>query len=312
MRKYFIPAFCLLAIMVSCKTNPSSGLHKPIVFVSIVPQKYFVDKISNGFFDCQVMVPPGINVHSYEPKPRQMSLLSTAIAYFSTGLEFEGPWLPKFAALSPSMQIIHTDTLIQKIASTDKDNESGKSQTQIGPGHELNGKDPHIWLSPVLVKQQIMTITAALQRLDTAHAGIFKSNCDAFCIEIDSLDSRIKTLLPCDTAKFGKAKNPFLVFHPTWGYFAKDYCLSQIAIEIDGKEPSPQTMKAILDTARLYKIKTVFAQPEYSKKTAEVIAKEIGATVIDADGLAYDWQNNLLTVAKNFATGRHLKTTNQK
>ncbi len=286
MGKHFLLAICLFLIPLSCKTNPSSAIKKPIVFVSIVPQKYFVDKISGGIFDCQVMVPPGMNVHAYEPKPQQMSLLSIAKAYFCIGLEFEGPWLPKFSALAPSMSIVKTDSSISKLASGDKDD------------REPNGRDPHIWLSPKLVKRQIAVIALALARLDTAHASVFIKNCDSFSVEIDSLDAHIKALLPCDSLQ---NKRPFLVFHPTWGYFAKDYCLSQIAIEIDGKEPSPQTMKALLDTARRYKITTVFAQPEYSKKTAEIIANEIGAKVVDADGLAYDWQNNLLNVAKNFA-----------
>jgi zinc transport system substrate-binding protein len=92
-----------------------------------------------------------------------------------------------------------------------------------------------------------------------------------------------------------------LVFHPTWGYFARDFCLAQISIEVEGKEPSPRTMKEILDVARKHGIKTVFTQPEFSRKSAEVIARELGATVVDADALVYDWKNNLIAVAKKIA-----------
>jgi zinc transport system substrate-binding protein len=256
-----------------------------------------VDRIAGGLVDCQVMVPPGVNVHSYEPRPLQMSLLSKARAYCAIGLEFEGPWLPKFAALSPAMKIVHTDSGVPKMTMPpDLRHEIDLS----APGHhDHDGPDPHIWLSPELVKLQAASIERALESIDSVHAATFRKNLSSFMLDIDSLENRIRLVLPCDSALPGFRK-AFLVFHPTWGYFARDFCLTQISIEIEGKEPSPRAMKEILDIAGKYKIRTVFTQPEFSRKSAEVIAHELHASVLDADALAYDWGNNLLAVAKAF------------
>jgi len=289
----FIYLLAFSVLNCSCVSNKSAQTGKPLVFVSIVPQKYFVDKLSGGVFDCQVMVPPGVDAHTYEPRPLQMSLLSKARAYFAIGLEFEKPWLPKFIALNGRLLVVHTDSQVPKIAMHDIDEHTAGQSNQ-------DALDPHIWLSPSLVKIQVTSITAVLCKIDSVHAAQFRQNCETFIKSIDSLNVKLHQILPCDSV-FVLHPKPFLVFHPTWGYFAKDFCLRQISIEVFGKEPSPRAMRAILDTARQYGIKTVFSQPEYSRKSAEVIAHEIGANVIDADALAYDWPNNLLSVAAHIS-----------
>ena len=281
----------------SCVQKRVQQDERPVVFVSIVPQKYFVDKISGGKINCFVMVPPGANAHSYEPRPAQMSLLSKAWAYFALGLEFEGPWLPKFAALSPAMHIVHTDSLVPKIVMDEGPHAAGADDNH---SHDQSGLDPHIWLSPALVKLQAVSIARGLEKCDTAHAAAYRKNCELFLHDIDTLEKQLRLILPCDAAALSHPA-VFLVFHPTWGYFAKDFCLKQVAIEAEGKEPNPRLMKSILDTARAYKIRTVFVQPEFSRASAEVIAHDLGANVVDADALAYDWPNTLISVAKRIA-----------
>jgi zinc transport system substrate-binding protein len=298
MRSPFLLAIGFFSLIpCTCVQKRDLNDARPVVFVSIVPQKYFVDKISGGLINCLVMVPPGTNAHSYEPHPAQMALLSKSRAYFSIGLEFEGPWLPKFAALSPGMRIVHTDSLVPKIAIEDGAHVAGEGDNHL---HGQGGLDPHIWLSPELVRLQAASIARGLAETDPVRAREYGENCKSFLREIDSLETQLRIILPCDATAKSHHKI-FLVFHPTWGYFAKDFCLKQVAIEVDGKEPSPRFMKSILDTARSYRIRTVFVQPEFSRKSAEVIAHELGANVLDADALAYDWPNTLLSVAKRIA-----------
>ena len=295
-KPFFLLPISIALIASGCGGKHASGDARPVVFVSILPQKYFVDRISGGLVDCLVMVPPGTNAHSYEPHPRQMSLLSKAKAYFAIGLEFEGPWLPRFSSLAKSMRIVHTDSLVPKLPSSDNDEHAAKPSAE--GGGPAAGLDPHIWLSPALVKQQATSIAAALEEIDTVHSAAYRRNCGSFLRGIDTLDRQLRAILPCDSAAGAAHRRTFLVFHPTWGYFAKDYCLRQVAIEVEGKEPSPRMMKSILDTARFYGIRTVFVQPEFSRTSAEVIAHELGAGVLDADALAYDWKNTLLYVAR--------------
>ncbi len=294
---------CILiaaALVCFCRGAPHHGRPSQegvTVFVSILPQKYFVDRISGGLVNCLVMVPPGADPHSYEPHPAQMALLSNAKAYFAIGMEFEAPWLPRLAANATGMRIVHTDSAVQKIPSVDKDDRpAGPGRTDGGAG-----LDPHIWLSPALVERQVPLIAAALEQIDAAHADEYRRNCGSFLQSIDSLDRELRAVLSCSSTCAAGSRKAFLVFHPSWGYFARDYCLRQVAIEVEGKEPGPRTMRSILDSARIFKIHSVFVQPEFSRTSAQVVARELGAGLIDADPLAYDWKNNLLYMARKIA-----------
>jgi zinc transport system substrate-binding protein len=269
----------------TCSKTPVEPF-KPLVAVSIPPQKYFVEKIAGDLVDVLVMIPPGSSPHTYEPKPVQMAALSRAKAYFTIGVEFEKAWLERLAKTAPAMMIVHTDSGI------------AKQPMQEGPGseaqsaHDHEGLDPHIWLAPELVKQQAEIITRALARMDPVHAAVFNRNDSLFNLEIASLQDSIGKIL----AK-RKPGEPFMVFHPSWGYFAREFHLQQIAIEVEGKEPSPSELGAIFDLARRFRITTIYVQPQFSKRSAEVIAQQIGAHIEIADPLAEDWRANILRCA---------------
>lgn len=133
---------------------------------------------------------------------------------------------------------------------------------------------------------------------DPANKEVYKSNLAAFKKEIESLDERLKKILrPCR----GEA---MMVFHPSWGYFAKDYGLKQIPIEIEGKEPKSRRLLHLMKEAKEEGVETLFVQPQFSKRTAEVIADAIGAKIVDADPLAYEWSDNLLKIAKKICEDR--------
>ena len=302
------------------------------VFVSIVPQKYCVQQIGKDLVEVQTMVQPGASPATYEPKPRQMADLSTAKIYFAIGVPFENAWLEKIAAANPNMRVIHTDQGIDKIAmeahhhhddheeehhdegehhgEAEHDHEKGEHHGEAEHGHEKGehheedehdkdhhehtGLDPHIWLSPPLVKIQARTILTALQEADPVHRGVYEANFKAFTSQIDQLDADLKTTFA------GKTGLQFMVFHPAWGYFAHAYGLKQVPIEIEGKDPKPDQLKELIEHARENGIKVVFVQPQFSTKSAEVVAQEIGGQVAFADPLAEDWMTNLREVANKF------------
>jgi zinc transport system substrate-binding protein len=291
-----------------------SAADKLPVFVSIVPQKYFVQQIGKDLVDAQVMVQPGANPATYEPKPKQMADLSKTKIYFAIGVLFENAWLSKIAATNPDMRVIHTDHGIEKLAMEahhhHDDHEKGEHHGEEKHGnekgehhgkaehdkdhHEHTGLDPHIWLSPPLVKIQARTILAALQEADPAHRSVYEANFKAFAAQIDQLDADLKKTFA------GKKGLQFMVFHPAWGYFAHAYGLKQVPIEIEGKDPKPAQLKELIQHARKNDIKIVFVQPQFSTKSAELIAREIGGQVAFADPLAEDWMANLRQVADKF------------
>jgi zinc transport system substrate-binding protein len=164
-------------------------------------------------------------------------------------------------------------------------------------GHDHEGLDPHIWLDPALVRIQAERIRDGLAKVDPAGAQAYAAGCEAFQRELDDLDREIRAIL--DPIPAGR--RTFLVFHPSWGYFAKAYGLTQAAIEVEGKEPSPRDMARIIAMGKESGARVVFVQPQFSEKSASVIARQIGAEVVRLDPLAEDWADNLRRAARAFA-----------
>jgi len=271
------------------------------VFVSIVPQKYFVQQIGKDLVDVQVMVQPGANPATYEPKPRQMADLSKTKVYFSIGVPVENAWLKKIAAANPKMKVAHTDHGIEKIHMAahhhhhdkeDEHHEKGENHEEGEHGH--SGLDPHIWLSPPLVMTQARTILSVLQEVDPTHRAAYEANYKVFISGIVNLDLDLKNIFA------GKRGLQFMVFHPAWGYFAQAYGLEQVPIEIEGKDPKSAQLKELIKHARENGIKVVFVQPQFSTKSAKLVAKEIGGEVAFVDPLAENWSANLREVANKF------------
>lgn len=165
-----------------------------------------------------------------------------------------------------------------------------------GHGHHHGANDPHSWVSPVNVKIMAKNIYDALVKTDSTNSSYYKANYEKFLNEITSTDKKIKNIL----SKV-PAQSKFMVFHPSWGYFAKDYNLVQLAIEVEGKEPKPKMLKKIVDYAKEENIKAVFTQLEFSDKSSRAIASELKVKVIKETPLAADWSNNLIKMANAIA-----------
>ena len=246
------------------------------ITVSILPQTFFVERIGGEQVEVNVMVLPGESPATYEPSPAQLRALSDADAYVSIGVPFERAWLDRIASANDAMVMVDTTEGIERMGTAEN-------------------PDPHIWLSPALVKVQAETIYEALAALDGAHADAYKENLDAFIDDIDALDAEIRESLA------GVERRRFMVFHPSWGYFARDYGLEMIPIEVGGQEPSAAEMAKLIARAKEEGIEVIFAQPEFSTEAAETIAEEIGGEVLLISPLAEDWLNNLRRVAETFA-----------
>jgi len=267
-----------------------SSTNKDVVHVavSILPQKYFVEKIGAKEVSVTVMVPPGANPATYEPRPAQMEALTTASLYFAIGVPFEKIWLKRFLGLNANLRIVNTQDGIKlyPISHYHKHRHSYKCNDQL--------LDPHVWLAPHLVAIQARNIFIALVKEAPEKKEVFEKNYKAFLKELAQLDLEIMNILmPCT-----KKKAAFMVFHPSWGYFARAYGLKQISIEEEGKAPRPSHLVELIHLAKEMKIKAIFIQPQFSKRHAEVISKALGIKIIEADPLSYNWSENLKTVAK--------------
>lgn len=276
---------------------------KPEISVSIAPQKYFLEKIAKDKFDINVMVKAGSSPHTYEPKTSQMKSLSNSKIYFFTGIEFEKAWLDKFKKSAPNTIFVDSSAGIQRIAMAEHSHEEESKATnhkdekhdEHEDEHDHEGLDPHVWLDPVLVKIQAKNIYEALVSIDELNKEFYTKNYEEFLKELDSLDVKIEEILKPYEHK------AFMVFHPSWGYFAKRYDLEQISIEVQGKEPKPNELVELVKDAKKHNIKIIFVSPQFSQKSAKTIAQNIGGNVVAIDSLGENWEIDLLKAANEIA-----------
>lgn len=267
--------------------------------VSILPVQTFVKAIGGDKIKVSLMVQPGNSPHNYEPKPSQMVDIAKANLYFAIDVEFENVWLPKFENLNPDMRIIDLAENVQKMQMQEKhENDAHHSEHEAAEHseHKHEGEDPHIWTAPSNVKIIAKNIYTALKKEDPINADYYKRNLDIFLASIDETDRLI-----IDILSSLKDQESFMVFHPSWGYFAKAYDLKQIAVEVEGKEPKPKELIYILKEAKEEKVKAIFTQPEFSDTVAKIIAKELQIPVVKISPLASNWSENLINIAKTIA-----------
>jgi zinc transport system substrate-binding protein len=262
------------------------------IVVSIIPQKIFVEAIGGDKVTVSAMVQPGDSPHTYEPKPSQMISIAQADAYFTIGVEFEKSWMSRIEAQNKKMRLYDLSSGVQKM--TIKEHHHGDKYEH--EHEEDEGLDPHIWVSPVNVRIIAKNIYEALMSLDAKNSDYYTARYDDFLNTIDATDKEIKEIL-FKTPKGAK----FMVFHPSWGYFARDYNLEQLAIEAEGKEPKPKQITHLLTEAKEEQVRAIFASPEFSDIIAKQIAKELNIPVLKISPLASNWSENLIEFAKAIA-----------
>jgi len=281
---------------------------KVLAAVSIAPQAFMLKQIAGDRIDVLVMAPSGADAHTYEPKPRQLADLARASVYFAVGMDFEKAWLPRFAAASPNMAIVQTDAGIEKMPMTAHEHDHGhegeghghdKGNAETGHDDEAGEPDPHVWLSPRLAKALAVSMRDALAKADPEGASAYAAGYDRFAASCDKLEADIQRLF----ADLPRGERKFMVFHPSWGYFARDFGLVQEPIEQLGREPGPRALAALVTEARKDGVKVIFVQPQMSARQAETIAQAIGGTVAAIDPLGENWSENLMEAARALRQG---------
>ncbi|MFC2152447.1 metal ABC transporter solute-binding protein, Zn/Mn family [Bacteroidota bacterium] len=277
----------MLSILACNHQKQNQKASKHTITVSILPQKYFIEKIVGDHFTINVMIPPGASPVTYEPTPKQMKELSISEVYFRIGhIEFEKAWMNKFKNISPQMEIVD-QSVVSDLISAEHNHEEEHGHNN----HHHHGIDPHIWTSPKEVKKQIDYIYQYLAEKYPDLKSEFTENYNVFTKEIDSLDVYLHNHLKPFVGR------KFLIFHPALSYIARDYGMEQISIEIDGKEPTPANIQEIIKIAKEEEIKIIFVQQQFSTHNAEVIAKEINGRVVQIDPLAYNWSKSIKMIA---------------
>lgn len=264
------------------------------IMVSILPQINFVEKIGGNKVRVAEMIPPGFSPATYDPSPGQLRKLQEADIYFRIGhIPFEKAQIEKLEKINKKMKVIDTSRGI-KLLKLDS-HSHGEEEHEDDEEHEASN-DPHIWLSPKLVKIQAENIYNALVEFSPEDKDYFTRRYNQFIVELDELDQKlISAFAPIEG-------QTILFFHPAFGYLADAYGFRQETIEIEGKEPTPAQLQKIIDKARNNNIKVIFVQAQFSTKSAESVAKEINGVVVQIDPLAKDYFANLETMAEKIVT----------
>ena len=267
---------------------------KPGVTVSILPQEYFVQRVVGDTYKINVMIPPGHSPATYEPTPREMKAVSESILYFRIGfIVFEKAWMDKIASLNKGMKIVDTSkgvTLIRGMPNHSHEESEGEGLHH----HDHKGIDPHIWLSPSAVKVQVKNILDAFIETDPDGRTVYEKNYREFVQDIDRLQKENEAILQPLKGK------KFMVYHPAWSYFAREYGLIQCPIEIEGKSPGAADLKKTIDIAKQEDIRVIFVQQQFDADSARAAANEIDGKVIAMDTLAPDWLDNMKKIALTF------------
>jgi zinc transport system substrate-binding protein len=297
MRSSRLPALCLaLVLAAGCSgggDTPASagGGSGPLqVVVTVPPQAYLVERIAGERAAIEVMMPSGSSEETWSPSPRQMVALTRADLYVLVGhpaLAVERRHVLPTLAQSPGVSVIDMF----------RGMDLGEEHDRNDHDHDHGGGagDPHVWTSPRLMRSAAVTVAEALARHDPEGADAYRSRLAAFLVELDALDAEIRRELA------SPARRRFLVTHPAWGHFAADYGLEQVAIDREGKEPSPARLVALVEAARAEGLPVVFSQKGFSESAARAIARETGARVVTLDPIACDWLDNTRKTAREIA-----------
>jgi zinc transport system substrate-binding protein len=284
MKKYL---YFLILLLAACQSKQKDG--RELVSVSILPQKYFVDQIAGNILQVNVLVPPGSSPHNYSILPSQMKDLAKSKAWLQIGLlTFEDALKDKLADINKNLSIVNCSEGITPIA--------GSEHEEVGHEHAANEAfDPHIWLAPEESKIIAQNTLKALKVGFPQYATTFESNYTRFIARIDSVSALIDQ-------KLAPLKNRnILIFHPALAYYARQFGMKQVALELDGKEPSPRHMKDIIDLAHEQHIHVIFIQKEFDPAFALQLSLEIDGKVVIIDPLDYNWEKQLIDITEKIA-----------
>ena len=287
MKKILSIVFALF-VLAGCSSNKKTEdeNQKPVITVSILPEKTFVQKIAGNDFDVNVLIPPGASPAAYTLLPSQLKQIAHSDAWFRIGyIGFEYSWKDKIIQANKNMKVYDLSEGLDLIKANHEEGE------EEGGHVHAEGVDPHIWLSPTMVKQMAKKIRDILIELNPEGESKYLTNYNEFVKEIDTLNIELKRMFR------GYEGRTIIVFHPSLSYFAREYKLNQVSLESGGKEPTPQHIKEVVDIAKKENIHVIFIQTEFDREHARVFADEINGRIVQVSPLAPDWANNLMKMA---------------
>jgi zinc transport system substrate-binding protein len=265
-----------MAVLLSTGCKPatsSNGGGEPIVFVSILPQSGIAKRLAGDAVDVRALVGEGQDPHSFSATPQQTIALGKASALLTTGMPFEEALIGR---LNGQIKIVDT---LAGVKIREGEEHDGEGDEHDHHDHEL---DPHVWLAPEALKAQAQNIASALMEIAPEARLQIVANMTTLAEELDVLQADLLIRMKPHSGR------TLYVYHPAFGYFADAYRMWQESVQIDGKTPTQKELIAFLKKAKEDEMKILFVQPQFDQKSADAIAKELGAKVESLDSLGED------------------------
>ena len=255
------------------------------VFVSIMPQKYFAERIGGDLVKVSVLVPSGTSPENFDPSPKQIVQLGSSDVYFTIGVPFENIFLDKLKAGKKKLVIVPCDKDVPKLKNVRHE------EHEHDQGHHHGEFEPHIWTDPELIKIIAGNMADTLSAIDRDHAATYAANLESFKKEMDALQAELSQKLAPYKGRI------FYVYHSAYTYFAARFGLVQKSIETGEKEPTPAKLRELVNEAKQDKVKTIFIQPEFPASGAKRVAEAIGGRCVTMSVLEYDVPANMRKAA---------------
>ncbi len=269
-----------LSALITTACAPEQAGQRPVITTTIAPLAYLTEQVAGNDYDIVILTPEGSSPETYQLTPRQLADLSQSRALLTVGsLGFEHTQLNKITQAAPDVHRIETARGLHQL----------HGDTHCG---EIHG-DPHLWLSPANLKCMAANICQALTDLDSTKATVYTERLQAYDAKVDSLDAHLHNLLdsiPC---------RAFAIYHPALAYLARDYGLTQIAIQHEGKDASPARMADVIGLCRDKGVRVVFIQKGHARSSAEAVARETGCRIVEINPLARDIHDELTRIAQS-------------
>lgn len=263
---------------------------KLTVAVTLQPYASVVSEIGGDQLDVVTLLPPGADPHTFEPKPATLKEFAKASVYFSDGSGMDEAWLPRFKGVNKNVQIVSLSKDIDWMEEDEHHHHDEHCDHHEEADADDDGElDPHLWTSPVQMMQVATNICDALVQLDSANADLYIERWFDLTERLKKLDAELRASI----AKLPQQARTFIVFHPSYGYFARDYGMTQLTVEVNGKEPKPRDLFNLAKTGKSNNVHIVFVQPQFSKRAATTIARELDAVILDTDPLSFEYEKNI-------------------
>jgi len=277
------PAVVLLALVLACAAPARADGPSCRAVVSIDPLAWLVERLAGDGAEVRTALAPGESPASFDPTPRRLARLSGADLYLCVGVPMERILLPHLRRTEPRLLVRDLAAGLARPAEDDHEH---------GHGHDHGALDPHVWLSPRLMARMADTAHAVLsERCAAGDEAAQRRRLEALHAELAALDADLAAALA------PAAGRTMVVFHPAFGYLARDYGFTQLSIEKDGLPPTPRHLAEVLAEIRGQGVRAVFVQPQSASDQLRALAAAEGLRLEVLDPLARDYPSNLRRMA---------------